>query len=126
MSTQNSMFDQIRNNDHLDADKCNLFYDWFCSDGSLERRAAPLMALVKKICFSQMFDAREVYVFFKNNCPMDGPTYDSFSICDRHSGDVLFHIAKRNGDVILHSRGNDFEEPIVTGSTKHVVDWFMS
>ena len=68
------------------------WYDWFCKDSSLVRRLKPLANMVKAIAKSDRFDASKSYVFFKNNCPMVGSTYDSFSICDIETGDVLFWI----------------------------------
>lgn len=123
MNTRKSMFDQIRDNDHQDDDACHLFYDWFCADSSLERRAKPLMALAKKIAFSRKFDARTSYLFFKNNCPMSGPTYDQLSICDLETGDVIFCLQKRD-EWQVYCRANDFKTVTVTGTASHIAAWF--
>lgn len=68
---------------------CNDFYDWFCSDFSLESRAKKLKGVAKALVKKLNLDPNKVYVFFKNNCPMSGPLYDSVSICDIESGNVI-------------------------------------
>jgi len=68
------------------------WFDWFCKDESLTRRLVPLASFLKQIAFSKKVDLSNHYVFFKNNCPMVGGTYDSFSICDLKTGDVQYFI----------------------------------
>ena len=122
-----SLFEQIRTNAHL-SDNCSLFYDWFCKDTSLPRKAKTLMGMVRKIAFSQKFDATKTYVFFKNNCPMMGSLYDDFRICELETGDVLYTVSPRNafekGKCTVYGRENDFDEPLIIGTAKEVVDWF--
>jgi hypothetical protein len=76
---------------------CNDFYDWFCKDSSLEGRAKKLKGLAIKLVDQFRLDREKVYVFFKNNCPMSGPLYDSLSICDRESGDVILWATPKSG-----------------------------
>ena len=62
---------------------CFNFYDWFCKDSSLQRKSWNLMKKVKTFLkHNPQIDILETYVFFKNNCPMNGPLYDDFRICD--------------------------------------------
>ena len=68
---------------------CNDFFDWFCSDQSLESRANRLKGPAKKLVQKLNLDPNKIYVFFKNNCPMMGPLYDSFSICNIEDGNVI-------------------------------------
>lgn len=104
---------------------CNDFYDWFCSDGSLERRAKSLQSKVIKFVnvlreSGRAIDCTKVYVFFKNNCPMGGPLYDSFSICDRESGDVLFWVTPKSGHsgkAEAFSRATGFDKPLAQAQT---------
>jgi hypothetical protein len=101
---------------------CNDFYDWFCSDGSLERRAKALQNKVKKLVnqfreTGNPIDCTKVYVFFKNNCPMGGPLYDSFSICDQESGEVLYWVTGKSGhsgQAEIFSRAKGFDEALAT------------
>ena len=66
------------------------FFDWFCEDKSLYGRFKKLAPKVVDISKSQRINPEKTYVFFKNNCPLTGPLYDSFSICDIDSGNVLY------------------------------------
>lgn len=106
------------------------WFDWFCSDKSLTTRGKRLMNIVKAIRNSARFDQTKTYVFFKNNCPFDGKTYDRVSVCDLESGDVLFAIetpGNRWGELHsweLYSVAAGFNAPVVTGSAKDVKDWF--
>jgi hypothetical protein len=74
---------------------CFNFYDWFCKDSSLERKANILFPKVKKFIASTRVDILDTYVFFKNNCPMNGPLYDDFRICDENG--VLFTVIPKCG-----------------------------
>jgi len=68
------------------------WYDWFCKDSELARRLKPMAAFLKKIAEGDRFSLTENYVFFKNNCPMVGKLYDSFSICNITTGDVIYWV----------------------------------
>ena len=83
---------------------CNDFYDWFCKDESLENRANKLKGLAKRLVARFSLDPNRVYVFFKNNCPMSGPLYDSLSICDVDGGVILWATPKsgHNGKAELY------------------------
>jgi hypothetical protein len=62
---------------------CFNFYDWFCKDSSLERKAKALFPKVKKFVAAHPEIApSRTYVFFKNNCPGAGSLYDDFRICN--------------------------------------------
>lgn len=70
---------------------CFNFYDWFCKDSSLENKARALYPKVKTFLkHNPQIDPTQVYVFFKNNCPMRGPLYDDFRICTPEQ--VLFTV----------------------------------
>ena len=64
--------------------------DWFCRDSSLRAKTKKLYQKIKQIADSKKFDKNKVYVSIKNNCPMNGTLYDSFSIVDIETDDVLF------------------------------------
>ena len=64
---------------------CFNFYDWFCKDSSLERKAIALFPKVKRFLKEHPeIDTQSTYVFFKNNCPGFGSLYDDFRICNEN------------------------------------------
>jgi len=68
------------------------WYDWFCKDTSLKGKTYKLGGVVKQIKDGGKVDLDKTYVFFKNNCPLNGPLYDDFRICDIDNGNVQFTI----------------------------------
>jgi len=115
------------------------WHDWFCSDKSLARRLKPMGNFLKKIVNSPDFDSEKVYVFFKNNRPLAYSLYDSLSICDIKSGDVLFWVGfnqdhpdvKKYGTTEIARIDRDSEEkplPVreFVGSRAEAVKWFNS
>jgi hypothetical protein len=105
---------------------CGIWFDWFCKDSALINRGNKLLKKVQAIASSTKFDNDKCYVFFKNNCPMSGPLYDSFSICDIENGDVLFWVTAKSGHSGLAevaSRENNYE--LVSGSWKEIKDYFL-
>lgn len=106
------------------------WYDWFCKDESLAGKTAKLGAKLKQIVDSPKLKPEEQYVFFKNNCPMNGSLYDDFRICDIESGDVIFCIVPRSGHRSLNGLGevwgkeNGFKEALFQGTWKEIKEWF--
>lgn len=93
--------------------------------------------LGKKICDiarSEKINWNKVYVFYKQICPMEGPLYDDFRICDIESGDVLYTIAHiKNGcygedfsgwEVWDFTVPNEKSEPVLRGKWKEVKEYF--
>lgn len=103
------------------------WYDWFCRDSSLANKTKALGKKVSQISTSFRFNPYEVYVFFKNNCPFNGPLYDDFRICDLRSGDVLFTVVPKSGHsgkAEVWGRDNEFKEPLVVGTWHDVKRFF--
>jgi hypothetical protein len=98
---------------------CFNFYDWFCKDTSLETKARSLYAKVKKFLKKHPeIDTEKVYVFFKNNCPMMGPLYDDFRICDDDG--VIFTVVPKcghSGKAEVWGKANDFKGAIEVADT---------
>jgi len=105
--------------------------DWFCRDSSLRAKTKKLYQKIKQIADSKKFDKNKVYVSIKNNCPMNGTLYDSFSIVDIETDDVLFWITPSNGHkdlkgkAVVASRDDDYAN-VIEGSWKDVVKFFMN
>jgi hypothetical protein len=98
---------------------CFNFYDWFCKDTSLERKARSLFAKVKKFLKANpQIDTTEVYAFFKNNCPMVGPLYDDFRICSPDG--VIYTVIPKcghSGKAEIWGRENNFQGPLKVADT---------
>ena len=105
--------------------------NWFCRDSSLRAKTKKLYQKIKQIADSKKFDKNKVYVSIKNNCPMNGTLYDSFSIVDIETDDVLFWITPSNGHkdlkgkAVVASRDDDYAN-VIEGSWKDVVKFFMN
>jgi len=106
------------------------WYDWFCKDTSLAGKTKVLGPKLKKIAKSNLIDIDKQYVFFKNNCPCFGSLYDSFSICDIETGNVIFWVApslgysNSKGKSQVSGKSNNFEEPLVEGTWEDVLKYF--
>ena len=73
------------------------FFDWFCNRHQLFNRFNKLAPKVVQLSKSPLINTEKTYVFFKNNCPVNGPLYDSFSICNiEGDNEVLFWVAYIN------------------------------
>ena len=106
------------------------WYDQFCKDSSLTNKTKALANKLKQIVDSPRIDPDNQYVFFKNNCPLDGSLYDDFRICDLETGDVIFTIVPRSGFGADEGKGNvwgsanNFVAPLFTGTWKEIKYWF--
>jgi len=100
---------------------CFNFYDWFCKEQSLKRKADTLFRQVKKfVAANPSINIDTHYVWFKNNCPMNGPLYDDFRIADIAEGDVQYNVTAKSGhsgQAEVYSRATGFHEPVRTGKT---------
>ena len=94
------------------------FFDWFCKEDSLKSKATSLMPKVMKFVKFKRIDLDTHYVWFKNNCPMNGSLYDDFRICDLETGDVIYTVIPKcghrnnHGKAELWGKKNNFEGPI--------------
>ena len=105
-------------------DTCQNFYDWFCSDKALKAKSEKLFKMVKRWVKYRNTDTEKVYVFFKNNCPMSGPLYDDFRICDVETGDVIWTVTPKcghSGKAEVWGRQNDFKGPITVGANMNEI-----
>jgi hypothetical protein len=99
--------------------ECYNFYDWFCSDKALKGKSEKLFKAVKRFVEKYNVDTSSVYVFFKNNCPMNGPLYDDFRICDIETGDVIWTVTPKcghSGKAEIWGTVNNFKEAIAIGN----------
>lgn len=99
---------------------CYNFYDWFCKDKALKAKSERLFKMVKRWVKKRNTDTDKVYVFFKNNCPVFGPLYDDFRICDVETGNVVYTVVPKcghSGKAEVWGSANEFKGPIVVGDT---------
>ena len=68
------------------------WYDWFCKDASLRNKTYRMGNIIKQIKSGGKVDLQNWYVWFKNNCPLNGPLYDDFRFADLKNGNVMFTI----------------------------------
>jgi len=102
------------------------WYDWFCSEKSLVNRGIKLLTKLKSIVNSPKINQDTMYVFYKNNCPMFGSTYDDFRICDIKTGNVIYTIIpKIVGKSEVWGSENDFQKVLVIGTWNDVKNYFM-
>lgn len=68
------------------------WYDWFCKDSTLKNKTYKMGRIIEKVKAGGKVDLDNWYVWFKNNCPLNGPLYDDFRFADRKTGNVQFTI----------------------------------
>ena len=106
------------------------WFDWFCEDEALGPKTKKLAVKLKQVMKSDKIDCENSYVFFKNNCPMNGRLYDDFRICDIETGDVIYTITPRvgyhnmDGEAEVWGKENDFKEALVSGTWGDVKKFF--
>ena len=108
------------------------WHDWFCNDTSLRNKTTRLARCLKSIVDTDRFNIDKTCVFFRNNEPLNGKRYDSISVCDIKTDEVLFCIIPTNtnsGDEKRQSevwgKENNFECPLVSGTWDDVKAFFL-
>lgn len=109
------------------------WYDWFCKDSSLANKTKRMGRIIKRIHGGKV-DINRWYVWFKNNCPLNGPLYDDFRFADIETGEVQFTIqidcCWNLRKYVVWGRkapGEPFQsdKPLFeTDDVKELVDWF--
>lgn len=105
------------------------WYDWFCKDTSLVNKTKKMGNIVKQIKDSGKVNLDTSYVWFKNNCPINGPLYDDFRFSDIVTGDVLFttqiESCWNDKKYTVFGKKNNFVKPLFeTDSIKELIKWF--
>ena len=111
------------------------WFDWFCKDSSLKNKTKRMGNIIVQLKEGGKVNFKNWYVWFKNNCPLNGPLYDDFRFADLETGYVQFTIQLdccwnqhkysvygRTPDGKFHS-----EEPLFeSDSVKDLVKWLNS
>lgn len=79
----------------------NNFWDWFCRTSALENRGLALDKKVKRLVDLGVLDGETMSVSYKNNCPMNGRTYDSILVKSLTDNKDLFWIVPASGHEII-------------------------
>ena len=121
-TTLRQQLEAFKQGRYLDSDGneswCYTFYDWFCKETSLKAKSDKLFAQTRKFVDLMGIDQNRYYVFFKNNCPFNGPLYDDFRICDIESGEVVWNVTAKSGhsgEAEVYWREKGFDKPYATG-----------
>ena len=110
------------------------WYDWFCKDSSLANKTKKMGNIVRQIKSGGKVNLDNWYVWFKNNCPLNGPLYDDFRFAKLDTGDVQMTIQinccwNKHRYSVWGRKGEDkefeHENPLFeTDSLKDLVKWF--
>ncbi len=104
------------------------WYDWFCRDSSLVNKTKRMGNIIKQIKPGGKVDLESSYVWFKNNCPFNGPLYDDFRIADIETDATLFVVqisnAYNKNSYTVFEQSNNFLTPVFESySIKEVIKW---
>ena len=105
------------------------WFDWFCRDSSLANKTIQMGSIIKQIKAGGKVDLETSYVWFKNNCPLNGPLYDDFRIADIENNNNLFVVqidcVWNDTKYTVFERLDGFEKPVFqTESSRELVKWF--
>ena len=104
------------------------WYDWFCSDTSLKNKTKKMGNIIKQIKDGGKVDLNNMYVWFKNNCPMSGPLYDDFRIANIHDGATQLVVQLdspwEEERYAVYSVDDFFDKSVLlTNSSRELVKW---
>ncbi len=104
------------------------WFDWFCRDTSLANKTKKMGNIIKQIKTGGKVDLETSYVWFKNNCPLNGPLYDDFRIADMETNNNLLVIqidcAWNDSKYTVYERLDGFDKPAFkTNSSRELVKW---
>ena len=105
------------------------WFDWFCRDSSLVNKTIKMGNIIKQFKAGGKVDLEISYVWFKNNCPLNGPLYDDFRIADNETNNNLFVVqidcVWNDFKYTVFERLDGFEKPVFqTNSSRELVKWF--
>ena len=104
------------------------WYDWFCKDTSLASKTRKMGNIIKQIKLGGKVDLETSYVWFKNNCPLNGPLYDDFRIADIETNNTLILVqidcVWNDTKYTVYERLDGFDKPVLkTNSSRDLVKW---
>lgn len=104
------------------------WFDWFCKDSSLANKTKKMGSIIKQIKAGGKVDLETSYVWFKNNCPLNGTLYDDFRIADIETNNNLIVVqigcAWNDFKYTAYERLDGFEKPVFeSNSSRELVKW---
>ncbi|MDY0139921.1 MAG: hypothetical protein RBR50_09480 [Candidatus Izemoplasmatales bacterium] len=104
------------------------WYDWFCRDTSLKNKTKKMGNIIKQIKDDGKVDLNNMYVWFKNNCPINGPLYDDFRIANISDGATQLIVQLdspwEDAKYTVYSVDDFFDKPVLlTNSSRVLVKW---
>ena len=104
------------------------WYDWFCKNTSLTNKTKKMGNIIKQIEPGGKVDLETSYVWFKNNCPLNGPLYDDFRITDIETNNTLILVqidcVWNDTKYTVYERLDGFDKPVLkTNLSRDLVKW---
>lgn len=104
------------------------WFDWFCKDSSLANKTKKMGNIIKQIKAGGKVDLETSYVWFKNNCPLNGPLYDDFRIADIETNNNLIVVqidcVWNDFKYTAYERLDGFEKPVFeSNSSRELIKW---
>ena len=99
------------------------FYDWFCQEKALKIKSKLLMTKAEKVMSKLGLDSETHRVFLKNNCPVDGKLYDSFTVMSIETDQPVAWVAPSLGYTKQAGKAQlvDFREKDEEGKPKEIL-----
>ena len=121
----NSDFDDVSTNTQIFAG----WYDWFCKDTSLKNKTKRMGRIIKQFKETGKVDLGETYVWFKNNCPLNGPLFDDFRIANIKDNSVIYTVSIdspwEETKFTVYGKENFFDKPLfITNNERELIKWF--
>ena len=93
------------------------WYDLFCKNTSLANKTKKMGNIIKQIKPGGKVDLETSYVWFKNNCPLNGPLYDDFRIADIETNNTLIVVqidcVWNDTKYNVYERLDGFDKPVL-------------
>ena len=104
------------------------WYDWFCKNTSLKNKTKRMGQIIKQLKDTGKVNLDENYVWFKNNCPLNGPLYDDFRIANIKDGSsefvVVIESPWEDTKFSVYSKIDFFDMPVFkTNKQRELVKW---
>lgn len=118
--TLRTWIERFKNGDFEAADVASQieagWYDWFCKDSSLANKTRRMGNIIKQFKDGNMINLDQYYVWFKNNCPLNGKLYDNFRIADVETHETVFIVQINNqreeAKYSIYGKMNDFDKSL--------------